>query len=416
MLIWDFWPHHEGGSERQSRLVASRLAARGVSCEVVTSWPSFALLRTQNDGQVVVRRLGSLCPFAVAGRKVFGWFERILRRTMNISSPAQLVAYERSLRVIEFWAMLPLVWLARLSFIVELMASFAARKPGYDVVHLHEPSWLGGVAVCLGKKHGFETICQEATSPALPVVGYDVPFRGLWGRLRMRAHYIAMAQYTMDDLVVNGIPKQKISLVPNGVVVPHGLADCSAQSDVLYVGNFSQGSEWKGFDVLVQAWAIVHKRKPEARITLVGGGDCSVWEDLAVREGCRDSMTFAGRTPTPEAYYASSGVFVLPSRVEGMSNALLEAQSWGLPAVISDIEGNMAIVENEVNGLVSVTGSPLSLADAIIRLLSDDSLRVRFGVAARKRIEKDFSIDVVVERLIAVYRQFCPGRRPEFTR
>ena len=403
MLIWDYWPCQEGGSERQSRLVATRLAAKGIDCEIISSWFSYSLPRVQSDGRTLIRRFGFLCPVVTFVRRAFKYVQSAVRNSRRFSGVDDLATFERRQKVVEFWFMLPFVWISRLLFIIALGLYFAFRKPVYSVIHLHEPSWLGGVAVWLSRWSGSRVLCQEATSPALSVIGYDTPFRKVWGHLRLKADYIAMAPYIRTGLLAKGIKSDKIKDLPNGVVVPGEAADCARQKEVLYVGNFSQGAEWKAFDVLMQAWSLVHQRIPEAHITFVGGGDYSVWQEMARKDGCLESITFAGRTSAPGGFFSKAGMFVLPSRVEGLSNALLEAQSWGLPAVVSDIPGNIAVVENEVNGIVSITGNSRSLADAMLCLLSDDSLRKRLGEAARKKAEKCFNIDVVVDDLIKIY-------------
>jgi glycosyltransferase involved in cell wall biosynthesis len=189
----------------------------------------------------------------------------------------------------------------------------------------------------------------------------------------------------------------------------------SGNCEVLYVGNLSQGAHWKAFDILIQAWAVVSRQIPDAHLTLVGGGDPTPWEALAARLGCRGSLSFAGRTEHPEDFYRRAAAFVLPSRVEGMSNALLEAQSWGLPCVVSDIPGNTAVVSDGVNGLVVPAGDAPALAGALVRLLGDPTLRTRLGAVARRRAEEEYDEERVVSRLIGIYREVVahtsgPGR------
>lgn len=409
MLIWSYWPGPEGGSERQCRMVSNELGARGVDCEILTSWPSFFLPRIQTDGSNRIHRFGLLCPIAVLSGRVLKYIERGVRHLRSFSKPEELIKFEQAQRMIEFWLMLPFVWVARLSFLVELAVFFPWRKPSYDVIHLHEPSWLGGVAVWVSRKSGSRVLCQEATSPALPVIGYDVPFRGLWARLRREADYIAMAPYIRDDLKAKGIGDDRIFMLPNGVSLPPTTAECAKQREVVYIGNFSQGAEWKAFDVLIEAWTKVYRREPKGHMTLVGDGDHSVWKELARKSGCLDSLTFAGRTSVPGSFYSRAGVFVLPSRVEGMSNALLEAQSWGLPAVVSDIPGNVALVNHGINGLIVPVGDANALAESVLLLLENPELRVRLGRAAREKIEKEFALEHVTERLISIYSRIIAG-------
>lgn len=398
MPIWVYWPGPEGGSERQCRKMAHLLAARGADCEVLAARTSFALPRREMDRGVVVSRFGFLCPAVeTIGRCVQRWAGRLLG-----ASESDMSLHRQ--RAVTFWLLLPLVWLARLSFMVEVSVHAMRHRRAGTLFHLYEPSWLGGFGVWLAQRVGGSAICQEATVPVLKPLGYDVPLRRVWQRLRLRACYIAMAPFIREALLARGVPADNLFLLPNGVSIPPlTSAGGAAGRDVLYVGNFSQGAHWKAFDVLIQAWATVRRQVPDARLLLVGGGDVSPWEALAARLGCRESMTFTGRSERPEDYYRRAAIFVLPSRVEGMSNALLEAQSWGLPCVVSDIPGNKAVVRDGENGLVTPVGDPQSLAAALIRLLGDPALRATLGTAARHRAETEFAEERIADRLMDIY-------------
>jgi glycosyltransferase involved in cell wall biosynthesis len=397
--IWIYWPGLEGGSERQCRKMAHLLSARGVECEVLAARTSLAFPKREDDQGVTVRRFGVLCPaVSVLGQ----WVERWTGRFLGTSGADPAMHRQRA---ICFWLMLPWIWLARLSFMAEVSAYVSRHGGSGTLFHLYEPSWLGGFGVWLSQRTRGAAICQEATFPVLQTLGYDVPLRGRWRRLRLQAHYIAMAPHLSEALVAGGIPADRIFLLPNGVSLPQSAAAGGAGNrEVLYVGNFSQGAHWKAFDVLIQAWAIVQRQVADARLTLVGGGDSTPWETLAARLGCRDSMVFAGRLERPDDCYRRAAIFVLPSRVEGMSNALLEAQSWGLPCVVSNIPGNTSVVSDGVNGLLTPVGDSPSLAAALIRLLNDPALRARLGAAARRRAEEEFSEERVATRLIGIYR------------
>ena len=394
-LIWSYWPGLEGGSERQCRKVARAVTARGIDCEVVAARTSWAMRRQETDAGVIVNRLGWFCPVAEAvGRAVHRWGAG---RTGDGDSTSRQQA-------LAFWLLLPWVWLARLSFMVDV-SRHAARWRGLPLIfHLHEPSWLGGYAVWLARRVGAVVICQEATFPVLQPPGYDVPLRKRWQALRPLAWHLAMAPYIRDALISRGIPANRVFDLPNGVSLPEAPAPHPASREVLYVGNFSQGTHWKAFEILIGAWAEVRARVSDARLCLVGGGDRAPWEDLATRLGCRESLSFVGRVDNPDPYYRRAAVFVLPSRVEGLSNALLEAQSWGLPCVVSDIPGNTAVVADGENGLVVPVGNAQALGEAIARLLLDPALRERLGANARRKAAAEYDIARVTDRLIDFYR------------
>jgi glycosyltransferase involved in cell wall biosynthesis len=220
-----------------------------------------------------------------------------------------------------------------------------------------------------------------------------------------------MAPFIAEDLVAKGIPRESVFGLPNAVRISEESADVGNNRVVLYVGNFSQGAHWKAFDILFQAWALVHRVSPTARLVVLGGGDRSVWEDYVRQSGCAESVEFVGQVSNPEHYYRNAAMLLLPSRVEGMSNALLEAQSWGLPCIVSYVPGNMAIVEDGVNGLVVPVSDANALAAAVGRLLSSAEDRARMGAAARERIVMSHSDPAVLDNLVKVYRTVIDARR-----
>ena len=176
------------------------------------------------------------------------------------------------------------------------------------------------------------------------------------------------------------------------------------------MGNFSQGAHWKGFDVLIAAWARIQGLFPHAELIMVGGGDDTPWREMARSLNCHDTIRWAGATDHPATFYREAGVFVLPSRVEGMSNALLEAMSWGLPCAVSDIPGNAALIRHGENGLLVPVGNAQALACSVCRLLHRRDLRERLGASARRTVETRHSIQGVSRQMGALYRSLVPPR------
>lgn len=406
-MIWNYWPGIEGGSERQARQVAAELASRGHTCVIWTAWLDSNLPRKESKDDTTIIRFGRWVPLQNSARRVLDRFHQALQRNLRKLFPKIDKHYMHFRNHVDFWILLPVVYFTRRSFIGEVRNQFKDIVLPPDVIHLHEPSWLGGFAVQLAKEGKIPVVCQEATNPVLPVLGYDVPERNRVEKFRRDAHFIAMAPYLADDLTAKGIPNSQIHVLPNGVQIPY-LKDSRRELPiVLYVGNFSQGAHWKAFDVLFDAWKIVHEQQTGLRLVVLGGGDRSTWEKYIDGLGCASTVDFMGRVNTPEDYYNDAAIFVLPSRVEGMSNALLEAQSWGIPCVVSDIPGNTAVVEDGVNGIVVTVNDPQALASAIIRLHANPALRKQIGIAARERMKGKYDIEMVMRKLLDIYNQIC---------
>ncbi|MCI5115355.1 MAG: glycosyltransferase family 1 protein [Candidatus Electrothrix sp. AW1] len=406
-LIWNYWPCIEGGSERQARQISMELVKRGHTCTVWTAWINANLPKKEIKDGCTILRFGRWVPWQGRLRQVLERFHHFFCRILSKYFSITERQYSYFQKHFDFWILLPVVYVTRRSFMKEVRGELDRTVSPPNIIHLHEPSWLGGFAVLLAAGKNVPVLCQEATNPVLPVVGYDVPFRKRIERVRKDAHFIAMAPYLAADLYAKGVLKERVHLLPNGVKMPLRRPLQRNSSLVLYVGNFSQGTHWKAFDVLFDAWKIIHDRNLGLRLVVLGGGNRTAWEKYVDGLGCAGSIDFMGRVNNLEEYYAEASVFVLPSRVEGMSNALLEAQSWGIPCVVSDIPANTSVVDNGINGFVVPVNDYEKLALAIIKLHQEPTLRKVMGSFAYKRMKDKYSLGGVTDRLVDIYNKVC---------
>lgn len=161
----------------------------------------------------------------------------------------------------------------------------------------------------------------------------------------------------------------------------------------------------KGHRDLVRAAAHVREAIPEARLLLVGQGPAEADVRQQVRDlGLEDTVLFLGQRDDAPRVAGSLDVFVLPSLFEGLAIALIEAMALGRAAVVTGVGGLGEVVRHGENGLVVPPGEPRALADAIVTLLRDGSLRRRLGEGARHRAA-DFDIRRAVKRVLEVYEE-----------
>ena len=102
-------------------------------------------------------------------------------------------------------------------------------------------------------------------------------------------------------------------------------------------------------------------------------------------------------------WYERASVVAAPSRREGYGVAVREAMAHGRPVVASAVGGLLDAVEDGVDGLLVAPGDVGALRDALERLLADPGLRERLGAAARKRAQREFSLDTAADQLVAAY-------------
>ena len=408
MLVMHLPPAPCGGAEMQCWKQAKALVARGHEVTILTAWLVGRSARREVREGVTIRRVGFFLPLTAAVR-------RLHRRLRLIKSPpaadrpdpfsADGPRAQSNSTPKRFRWMAPVEWLGNWSFIRGAGQLVRQGKWKPDVVHVHESGWLAGLGEWMGMNWRVPVFCKEACGDVFAWKGGgDIPWRAEWLRRRPNCRFIAITPQIRNNLERAGIPGERIWDVSNGVELPELVARPGYQGAAIYAGNFSQGAVYKAFDVLLRAWGAACRQEPGMRLRLHGGGDDTRWRLIAAREGCGESVEFAGPAADLQREFREAGFLVLPSRVEGLSNVLLEAQAAGLPAVVSDIGGNVAVVQDGSNGLVVPVGDADALAAAMVRLYRSSTLRAKMGEAARARMAAEFEIGKVAARLELAYR------------
>ncbi len=167
----------------------------------------------------------------------------------------------------------------------------------------------------------------------------------------------------------------------------------------------------KGIDVLLHAWkrmmlaSAEWQAQLEPRLLLVGDGVLQPQLKRMVMElNIQDSVEFLGlRTDIIDLLQQSWG-YVLPSRGEGMPNALLEAMACGLPCIATRVSGSEDILVDGVNGLLVESEQPVELAHALRRLVEDADLAQRLAEEGRATVVRNYQLTRIVEQLLDLYR------------
>jgi glycosyltransferase involved in cell wall biosynthesis len=160
--------------------------------------------------------------------------------------------------------------------------------------------------------------------------------------------------------------------------------------------------EGKGLEILIDAFAELHRRRPDTRLLVVGDG--SLRSALELRAGNAEVVRFAGTRRDVPTLLAGADLFILPSLEDAFPTVVLEAMAAGLPVIATRSGGIPEIVDEGVTGQLVPPANPKALADAIENLLEDHSRCERMGQQGRQRIEWFFSIGVWVDALSDVYR------------
>lgn len=192
------------------------------------------------------------------------------------------------------------------------------------------------------------------------------------------------------------VPAAKLALVPNPVTLPATPADVSGSRPAPVLLSVGRHARQKAHDVVLEAFSAVAGTHPAWRLAFIGEGE----EEPSLRQqaeriGIAARVDWIPPARDMDSVYRGADAFLLPSRFEGTSNALLEAMAYGLPVVVTDRGGALDYVTDGSSGLVVPVDDARALAQAMQSLMVDPGLRQRLGAAARARLA-DSSLDAVV--------------------
>lgn len=163
----------------------------------------------------------------------------------------------------------------------------------------------------------------------------------------------------------------------------------------------------KGIPDLIEAFELIGRRLPSARLLLVGWFDDSedaINSELRARIACHPRIVCTGFVADTAPYYRAMDVMTLPTWREGFPNAVLEAAATGIPVVTTLSTGSRDAVIPEVTGLLIPPGYPEAIAEAVLALLRDPDRRLRMGRAARARTIERFRDGLVLALAVESYR------------
>jgi glycosyltransferase involved in cell wall biosynthesis len=305
--------------------------------------------------------------------------------------------------------------LAKLSAALTGWLRVAARLHTLDapLVHVHmSPGasfWRKSVVCALARLHHRPYVLHVHAGPFERFYESSSPLaRRIVRAVLARAERVIALTRSWREILARIEPRARIEVMPNGVSLP--VLDETRSPDerrptLLFLGDVGQH---KGAFDLVRAFARIAHRFAGLRLVYGGVGDIDRVRVIAAELGVADRIECPGwlAPEAKRAALAGAAGFVLPSYMEGMPMALLEAMSFGLPVIATAVGGVPEIITPEVDGLLVPPGDIAALAAAMARLVGDPQLRRRLGVAARATVANRFSLEAAVERLLALYRGF----------
>ena len=226
---------------------------------------------------------------------------------------------------------------------------------------------------------------------------------------------IAECQASADFLIKRqGYAPAKVKVIRNGIETAgwpmskvdrakHRLELRLGATDLL-VGAVGRLDDQKGFDVLVEAMAAL-KSFPIKCAVLGEGPARAKLEALVRKHQLEKTVWLLGERADVPSWLSAFDVYALPSRWEGLPNALLEAMALSLPVVASSVDGVPEVIEHEKTGLLVPPERPKALSDSFRRLVTDPALRARLGPAASAVIAEKFTLRRMIGEYEETYRK-----------
>jgi glycosyltransferase involved in cell wall biosynthesis len=231
-----------------------------------------------------------------------------------------------------------------------------------------------------------------------------------WLVSRVAAQVVAVSRAVGEALVRRGTSRVKLTVIPNGLVTDRVDRPVSAGAV----------EEWRrriGWDPSRRTVGIVSRPKDQQvvlrslervaipmRLVLAGVEPASPLVHLVAKAPARHRVVCIPFTPDVRGLYELLELVLLPSRIEGLSQALLEAMALGKPVIASAAAGNLDLITEGVDGRLVEPLNPAAWARALEELLGDKAAASRMGEAARRTARDTFALEHTVARTAVLYR------------
>lgn len=251
-------------------------------------------------------------------------------------------------------------------------------------------------------------LAKKATPINIPTVfvvhNYDT--RNAKHRRFFTADYIiAIAKHLQQAIIHDGYPKERGFYVPNMVALPTNAATKERTSDIPVIGALGRLNQDKGFDILLQAAALLHQKGHYCRLIIGGDGEeKESLHHLTKALNLDAYVTFVGWVEDKADFFKSCDIFCMPSRHEPFGVVLLEAFAHKVPTAATQSEGPSEIACHQQEAEMSPVDDVEGLAESLKKLMDDPLYARDLADRAYARLCKTYSMPVVGKRLADTLR------------
>jgi glycosyltransferase involved in cell wall biosynthesis len=311
-------------------------------------------------------------------------------------------ALEKGIPIVELNSRLKLSELVK-----EVVENFAEEKPDFAVAYHSQDRKVVMKLKAKFKKEIISVAYRQNMSLSTPIIGaflYNRYFDFM----------IACSQGVADSLIKEGIKRKKIKVIHNTTEIPAYISSISGakiknhfglnEKIVLGISSWFH-KERKGFDILFEVFSKLDEKYILLIIGIPKENQKEVFDYASTFGIANQKIIMPGFVDNIFEYYKAMDIFLLPSRSEGFSLALLEAAASGLPIIASDIPGNDEFIENYKNGLKFNISNPEELRKNILLLVDDKKLTEQFANSALSSFKKEYTLERYAEKLNTFFNE-----------
>lgn len=303
--------------------------------------------------------------------------------------------------------------LGTILYYISISFYFITHFKKFDIILSFFLKHSSFISIIMGKLLKKKVVCRVECSGKFGDIETikKMPFYMIFLKVFKLADKIVVLSREMEkELVSHGFKKEQLVLIPNAVDInkfrPYRNKDelkvrygFENKKIIIFVGRLT---EQKGVEYLIRSFQKLEIK--EKFLIILGDGKLRKnLEILTLELGINDYVLFAGKKENVVPYLQLSDIFVLPSISEGLPIVLLEAMACGLPVVVTEVGGNIDVVENVINGYLIEPKNIYEIKSAIEDLFKDEIKLKIIGETNRKKIEREYSYETITKNYLTLF-------------
>lgn len=411
MVVAVFHPYI-GGAEKQAQKLALELLKENLEVNVVTGrWSNLLRKHESLQGLKVIRNLTN---FKFCGQNKLDAGVDFFKPDLSIDG--------KKLKFIRVLFSRIFIRASIYIYQISLFIFLLGFRKNYDIIHVHQvlyPAFISTICARLLKKPVIVKVGNSGFNSDINQIKkfYEGKFQ-LRFILRNIDKLVCTTGKMKEEFLDEGIDRDKIALIPNGVNISNfkrSFEDCSS---LLYLGRFTKT---KNIETLLFAFSkIILNINDDLRLILIGGGpESDNIADLIKKHNLEKNILLTGFVDDPSDYLRKSDLFILPSLTEGLSNSLIEAMSYKLPCIVSNIPGNVEVIgENNLSyniekgdfiktkyGILFNPTDIEGLFNSVKFMLKNSDIRKELGESAAEKVIREYDMKIIVDRYKELYKE-----------